>query len=78
MRRSPAAGEEVTGQIGLVQALHDDDDLAALLVVEARGEFLIEVGVDLQPMRLGVDVLGAVWVVNDDNVGPVPGDCRTN
>ena len=52
-----------------VQALHDDDDGAAALVVEAGVERVVEEIVDLLPLHPRADVLGLDRVVDDDEVG---------
>ena len=66
--------EEMAGKVVLVQALHDDDDGTVLLVVEARDQ---GAGVPVDhPLagRLRHRLFGLERIVDDDEVGPAPGE----
>jgi hypothetical protein len=65
--------QHVADQIVLVQPVHDQDDGARLLVVEARVEGMVEPLVGGPPLGLRERLLGLQRIVDDDDVGTPPG-----
>jgi hypothetical protein len=65
--------QHVAHQIVLVQAVHDQDDRPLLLVVEAAVEGVVEPLVGGAAMGRRERLLGLQRVVDDDDVGPPPG-----
>ena len=66
--------EEMAGKVVFVQALHDDDDGTVLLVIEARDQGAA-IPID-HPFagRLRHRLFGLERIVDDDEVGPAPGE----
>src|SRR5689334_18403257 len=63
----------MAGQIVLVQTLHDYHDCAALLVVGARRDSLVEPSVDGSPLYFGSRLGWIEWIVDDDEVSTTAG-----
>jgi len=69
-----ALSYEVTGEVVLVQALHDRDDGARLLVIEA-GDKCAAIPIDYTlACRLRIHLVGVEGIIDDDQVGAPPGN----
>ena len=69
-----ALSHEVAGKIVLVQALHDRNDRARLLVIEPRDE-CAAIPIDhALPCWLRMDFVGVEGIVDDDQIGASPGE----
>jgi len=64
--------QHVADQIVLVQPVHDQDDGALILVLEAAVEGVVEPLVGGPPVGIGQGLLGFQRVVDDDDVGTPP------
>jgi len=61
-----------------VQALHDRNDRARLLVIEARDE-CAAIPIDhALPGRLRMDLVGVEGIVDDDQIGASPSERSSN
>jgi hypothetical protein len=73
-----ALSQEVAGKVVVVQALHDRNDCARLLVIEARDE-CAAIPIDhALPGRLRMDLVGVEGIVDDDQIGASPGERSPN
>ena len=71
--RPAALGQEMSGQVALVQALHDDDDDAGALVVEPARVGLVEPVERALALGLAQRLARIVRVVDDQHVGALAG-----
>ena len=65
--------QHMAGEVVLVQSVHDEDDRAGELVVEAAVEGVVEPVVRRLALGLRQRLLGLQRVVDDDEVGAAPG-----
>src|SRR5450631_914835 len=73
-----ALSHEVAGKIVLVQALHDRNDRARLLVIETRDE-CAAIPVDhALPGRLRMDLVCVEGIIDDDQIGASPSERSSN
>ena len=63
------------GQVIHMDALHDDDDRARALVVEARQQRVLEPFIGGVALGLGIGVVGLEGIVDDDDVAASTGQC---
>ena len=66
-------GQHVADEIVLVQPVHDQDDGARLLVVEAAVKGVVEPLVGRLALDLRQRLLGLQGIVDDEEVGAAPG-----
>jgi hypothetical protein len=69
--------EEIAAEVLIVQALHDHDDRAGLLVIEALNDILVEPGVDTVTLRIGRGIRCLERIVDDDQARATAGARRT-
>jgi hypothetical protein len=67
--REVALGQEIPGQVVLMQALLDGDDGAVLLVIKTREQSLLIEVMHVPALGLRARVIGLQHVVNDEDVG---------
>src|SRR6202521_459767 len=73
-----ALSQEVASKVVFVQALHDRNDRARLLVIEARDE-CAAIPIDhALPGRLRIDLVGVEGIVDDDQIGASPSEGSPN
>ena len=66
--------EQVAGEVVLVEALHDNDDDAGALAIEAAVEGVIEPFVGGGALGLGERLVGLEGIVDDEEVGATSGE----
>jgi len=67
-------GEQVAGEVVFVETLHDDDDDAGALAIEAAVEGVIEPFVGGGALGLGERLVGLEGIVDDEEVGATSGE----
>jgi hypothetical protein len=65
--------QHVTGDVILVQSVHDQDDGIRQLVVQPAVEGVVVPFVGPPALRLRQGFLGLQWIVDDDDIGTPPG-----
>jgi hypothetical protein len=75
LQMDPASlGEEMAGEIILVEPLHDQDNCACYLVVEPLENILIEPAVDVIALDVGLARRRLQGIVDNDQTGTASGD----
>src|SRR5690349_3486979 len=64
----------MAGEVILVEALHDENDAAALLVVETAIERVVVPLIDRAPLALRGGFIGLHGIIDDDDIGAPAGE----